>query len=243
MKLAKREGLVIKKVDYSEADRIITVFTKEAGKESFVVKGIRKSKKRERIATDLLVVSSFVIYEKEKTHQDVDSTHLSTLSSVEVLEYFANLKKDLDSINISMYILKMLDFIINENEKNDKVYKLSINTLEYFEKENSTIERKLVVLTFFLISILKHEGIMFDIEDGYFFTIEESIINRNNQVESIKLTELQKTLILMINSIDIKGINKLELKKSDIISLIVIIEKYIMHHLSIYISIREFLVL
>lgn len=236
MKLTKREGLVIKKVDYSEADRIISVFTKEAGKESFAAKGIRKSKKRERIATDLLVISSFVIYEKEVVG---DGSNIATISAVELIEFFSELKKDLDSINISMYILKILDFIINENEKNEKIYRLTINTLQYFNRGNLPIEKKLVVLTHFLVSILKIEGIMFDIDDGYFFTIEESIINRNFTENSIKISESQKALLLMINNIDINGINKLELRKYDIMYIVYLLERYYFHHMGIFISLKD----
>ena len=46
MKFIKTKGLIIKKVDFGEGDRIITVFSENFGKIDLLVRGIRKSKKR-----------------------------------------------------------------------------------------------------------------------------------------------------------------------------------------------------
>ena len=41
MKFIKTKGLIIKKVDFGEGDRIITVFSENVGKIDLLVKGIR----------------------------------------------------------------------------------------------------------------------------------------------------------------------------------------------------------
>ena len=46
MKFIETKGLIIKKVDFGEGDRIITVFSENFGKIDLLVRGIRKSKKR-----------------------------------------------------------------------------------------------------------------------------------------------------------------------------------------------------
>ena len=42
------KGIIIAKKDIEEADRYITIFMEDYGKVSTVIKGIRKSKKRDR---------------------------------------------------------------------------------------------------------------------------------------------------------------------------------------------------
>lgn len=59
------EGIVINKTDFGEADRYVTVFTKNFGKIIFFIKGIRKSKKREVSAVDTLTYSSFTFIKKK----------------------------------------------------------------------------------------------------------------------------------------------------------------------------------
>ncbi len=48
MKLFDCRGIIINKRDFGEADRYITIFTENFGKISVLLKGIRKSKTRER---------------------------------------------------------------------------------------------------------------------------------------------------------------------------------------------------
>ncbi|MGL5663321.1 MAG: DNA repair protein RecO, partial [Cetobacterium sp.] len=64
MKFIKTKGLIIKKVDFGEGDRIITVFSENFGKIDLLVKGIRKSKKRDQSSVDLLTLSNFTFYKK-----------------------------------------------------------------------------------------------------------------------------------------------------------------------------------
>ena len=70
MNIIKSEGIVIKKTDVGEADAVLKVFTKEFGKIDIYVNGIRKSKKREKISTELMSVSEFLIYEKTFIHSN-----------------------------------------------------------------------------------------------------------------------------------------------------------------------------
>ena len=48
------KGIIIAKKDIEEADRYITIFMEDYGKVSTVIKGIRKSKKRDKTAVDIL---------------------------------------------------------------------------------------------------------------------------------------------------------------------------------------------
>ena len=46
MKVEKLQGFVLKRTNYGEADKILTVFTKERGKIKVLAKGVRKIKSR-----------------------------------------------------------------------------------------------------------------------------------------------------------------------------------------------------
>jgi len=53
------KGIIIAKKDIEEADRYITIFMEDYGKVSTVIKGIRKSKKRDKTVTILRLLSYF----------------------------------------------------------------------------------------------------------------------------------------------------------------------------------------
>jgi DNA repair protein RecO (recombination protein O) len=46
MRQQKFLGLVIKRANFSEADKLVTLFTREVGKATFVAKGVRRVKSR-----------------------------------------------------------------------------------------------------------------------------------------------------------------------------------------------------
>jgi len=54
MKSYKTEGIIIKRKNFGEADRILTIFTKNKGKISIVAKGVRKINSRRAPHIELL---------------------------------------------------------------------------------------------------------------------------------------------------------------------------------------------
>ena len=63
--LLKVEGVIINKKDIGDFDRIVTMFTGSFGKIDVLIKGIRKSKKRDKIGADILSFSRMVVYKKK----------------------------------------------------------------------------------------------------------------------------------------------------------------------------------
>ena len=90
MNIIKSEGIVIKKTDVGEADAVLKVFTKEFGKIDIYVNGIRKSKKREKISTELMSVSEFLIYEKNAKYVSNSFTIKTFFSKIS--QHYSNLK-------------------------------------------------------------------------------------------------------------------------------------------------------
>ena len=124
MKLLKTEGIVLKKYDYGEADRIIVVFTKDYGKISSIVKGIRKSRRREGASTDILTISDFIFFEKN------DKIYIS---SSEMKKNYILVSEDSFKTAVLFYILRILDIFTQEKEKNVKIYETVLKSTPYAE--------------------------------------------------------------------------------------------------------------
>jgi len=62
--LSEVTGLVLRSVNVGESDRLISIFTKEAGTVSAMVKGARSLKNRNMSASQQFCYSTFVLYKK-----------------------------------------------------------------------------------------------------------------------------------------------------------------------------------
>ncbi|WP_241761550.1 DNA repair protein RecO, partial [Fusobacterium nucleatum] len=148
------KGIIIAKKDIEEADRYINIFMEDYGKVSTVIKGIRKSKKRDKTAVDILSLTEFQFYKKN------DSLIISNFSTV---KDYIGIKSDIDKINIAFYMFSILNQVLVENGRNRKIYEVLEKSLDYLDKSNDNRKNYLLIL-FFLNTLIKEEGI--SIEDN-----------------------------------------------------------------------------
>lgn len=223
MSFLKGYGLVIAKREVEEADRYITVFMEDFGKISALIKGIRKSKKRDKTAVDLIALTNFTFYKKG------DAIIISDFNGV---EDYNGIKSDYNKINIAFYFLYLINQILVENGKNRKLYNLLLKSLESLNKISD--ERKnLLLIAYFLYEILKDEGIVPEIEDIEVF-LEDKSQYKITSNEQKMLRELQKNNVKKI-------LEDENYKIKDIKKVIVILEEYINFSLELKLDAKRFL--
>lgn len=223
MSFLKGYGLVIAKREVEEADRYITVFMEDFGKISALIKGIRKSKKRDKTAVDLIALTNFTFYKKG------DAIIISDFNGV---EDYNGIKSDYNKINIAFYFLYLINQILVENGKNRKLYNLLLKSLESLNKISD--ERKnLLLIAYFLYEILKDEGIVPEIEDIAVF-LEDKSQYKITSNEQKMLRELQKNNVK-------KVLEDENYKIKDIKKVIVILEEYINFSLELKLDAKRFL--
>ena len=125
IKFINDNGIVINKRDFGEADRYVSVFTENFGKLVFLLKGIRKSKKRELSSVDILTLSKFTFYRKGENY---------AVSSFNEVDSYLEIKSDLDNLGIALYILAILNEILVENNRKKSLYNITIKTLNYLKE-------------------------------------------------------------------------------------------------------------
>ena len=100
------EGIVINEIDYRDKSKIIYVLTKN-GLISIIAKGCKSPKSILRSCTDKLTYGKFYIKYKENK--------LSILTNFDSLSNFKNIKKNFNSLILSMYILDLTYKIVKDN--------------------------------------------------------------------------------------------------------------------------------
>ncbi len=120
MRSVKTEGIVIKRKNYGEADRLVTVFTKDFGKITVKAGGVRRITSRRSSHIELLNLSEIYLYKGRSYF---------TLTEAIVMKNFLAIKDNLVTIGFAYHICELIDGLCAENQENEKVFHLLKNTL------------------------------------------------------------------------------------------------------------------
>lgn len=227
MKFIKTKGLVIKKIDFGEGDRIITVFSENFGKIDLLVKGIRKSKKRDQSSVDLLTLSNFTVYKKG------DNFILNTIDSI---EFFYDLKKNIEKLEIVSYILSVINEVVLPGERKKEFFQ-RIEKALYFIIKNENYNNFIMLLKM-MNWIIKNEGYRIDILGDKYFSISESAIT---DFGDDKVIPLKKDLFEILANLEKKVENEKKIELNTLVDAIILYEKYINYHLDTKLSLKKHL--
>ncbi len=100
MPYCKTQGIVLRKVDFSETSLILTFMTRDYGKVSALVKGAKRSGKKAVGALDMLCLADIVFLQKP--------SDLHTLTEYEVTDYFAGLYRGLKRVYAADYAIELV---------------------------------------------------------------------------------------------------------------------------------------
>src|SRR3989344_237984 len=123
----RTKGLVFKKSDRHESDRIFTVFTYDFGRLEIFGKAIRKIESKLKSGIDIFSLSEI---------EFIQGKSRKTLTAALAINKFSNLLLDLEKFKISQNIGAILDSLINGQEKDEKIWELLIAA---FEKLNDPL--------------------------------------------------------------------------------------------------------
>jgi DNA repair protein RecO (recombination protein O) len=117
----RTEGVVLRRRDYGESDRILVIFTKKLGRVSGIAKGARKPSSKISGHLELFSRSSFLISRGRNLH---------LITQAETLDSYDHLREDLSGIGLGSYIVELVDAVTTEEGSNVKLYDLLILTLQ-----------------------------------------------------------------------------------------------------------------
>lgn len=131
MKNFKAEGIVIKRRNVGEADRIITVFTKQHGKLQIKATGVRKITSRRSPHIELLNYSALTLY---------SGRSYPVLVEAQAKDTFANIKEDLTKVGLAYHMCELVDGLCPEGEAHEAVFHVLHDSLmKLMEKENDAL--------------------------------------------------------------------------------------------------------
>jgi len=120
MALYNVESINIRSRNTGEADKIITLFSKQYGKIQAIAKGARRPTSKFGGRLELFSYNHI---------QLATARTLDILSQCETIESFYKLRENKETLNAGFYMVKLIDIITEDRQKNDELFELLLGAL------------------------------------------------------------------------------------------------------------------
>ena len=120
------EAIVLARRNFSEADRILSVFSKGHGRITLIAKGVRRPSSRKR---GHIEVFNRIKFQAEK------GRGMGMMTEAEIIDSFESIRKDLKRVALAYYFMEVIGRTIHEEEKNMELYDLLLKYLENLKEE------------------------------------------------------------------------------------------------------------
>ena len=148
----RAEALVLKNAPFGEADLLVTLFTREAGKVRAVAKGARRATAKLVGHLEPLTVTRLSL-SRGRT--------LDVINQAETLESFALVKANLTAVTKGLQVAELVDGFGSEESPNEPLYGLSLATLAAIGRSPDAE----LPLLYFQLHLLSVSGLMPELQD------------------------------------------------------------------------------
>ncbi|MBL7036958.1 DNA repair protein RecO [Candidatus Microgenomates bacterium] len=119
-------AIILSKRNYSEADRIIVVYSKKYGKLTLMAKAVRKIKSRKRGHVEVFSEVSF---------SAARTKGMGILTEVETINDYKEIRPSLKKVSLAYYFCEVVAKITREEEQNDTVFFILQKNLKKLQTE------------------------------------------------------------------------------------------------------------
>jgi DNA repair protein RecO (recombination protein O) len=142
------EAVVLTKINFGDSSNIVSLFTKDTGKISAIVKGGKTSKSGISKLIDPPNHIRIILYNKA-------SREVQLISGAEIISHYPRIKEDYEKLKYSYGVIELVKKILPDNEANQKLFRGIIRVFELMEEGN---EPPAVSFGRFFMFFLKESG-------------------------------------------------------------------------------------
>jgi DNA repair protein RecO (recombination protein O) len=213
MAISTTEGIIIKRSNFGEADRILTVVTPFKGKIRIVAKGVRRITSRRGGNVELLNKVKMQIFQNKG---------LPILTEAESIETYQKIKSDLLLSSYGSHIAELMDRLLPDEQLNPTAYQLLASILGLLDSNPRQIfirafEVKLLsALGFWSVRQIEAsseiKNILDKMQQNSWSEIEKMEINKNQALELERILRYYIEKILESSLRSVKIIDQLKTK-------------------------------
>ena len=124
-RLYHAEAVILRRRDMGEADRLLTVFSREHGKLRQIAKGVRRPSSRKAGHLELFNRVRLLV---------ARGRELDVITQAEAVHSYPNIHADLMLVGYASYAIELLDHFTVDAEQNTELYRLIERTLERLDR-------------------------------------------------------------------------------------------------------------
>jgi len=124
-KLYTVEALILRTRDFGEADKVITLFSREEGKSQAVAKGVRKATSRLRGGVQPFSHTRLLLFRGK---------NLDTVSQSETIDAYPRLHQDLTLLAAVSCLADLLEAALPEREAQAEIFQLALETIRLLDQ-------------------------------------------------------------------------------------------------------------
>ena len=126
----KTEGIILKRINYGEADKILTIYTKHHGKIKALAKGIRKLTSRK--AGSLELFNHAIVFL-------VKGKNFDLVTEAQAVDLFKSWRQNLVRVGVAYYFCELVDKLTPEEQENLAVFELLRDSLNKLNVANLSV--------------------------------------------------------------------------------------------------------
>lgn len=116
----KTEGLVLRETEYKDADKLLTVLTKDRGRLTLRARGVRSRNSKLKSGCQLLAYTEFTVF---------SSSNSSTVDEAVPIELFMPLRDDIELLSLASYFAQVAEVLSQEDEPDPSLLSMCLNSL------------------------------------------------------------------------------------------------------------------
>ncbi len=224
--LQKTKGIVLNQFKYSETSLIVNILTKDFGKMSFIINGVRKKKSKfpaNNFQAFNIIELVFIHSKKSDLHRIIE------ISSDTVLN---NIIFDIYKSSICMFLAEIIHLTYRSSEKDEQLYKFLENIIQFIDV--TPTENITNIHLWSLLRLMQFNGISpennYSDSQPYFNPIEGRFTNDNRKNQSIYTTINSKRINQLLNS-KVEKNSSIEMSRKERNKLLNLMLQYFQIHL------------
>ena len=148
--IVSTDAIVLRTVNYSESSIIVTLFSNEFGKITLIAKGARKPKSPFAAQLEPMNILNINYFHK-------NGRNIQLLKNSSFIEDSMDIRENFASLNYGLTIVEILDKLLQENDTDPIIFRLSIRTLSALKSPQINYN---IVFSFFLLQLSIRLGFM-----------------------------------------------------------------------------------
>lgn len=155
--IIKTEAIVLSKLNYGDTSSIVSLYTKEYGRMSAIIKGGRSPKSKMGLIADPVNHLQIILYKK-------DTRELQFISGADIIHHFPKIKENFDKLRYSQAVTELLKKLTAEHETNVRLFNGSVRILSLME---TSAEHPSLLFGRYFIFFIKEIGYELQLEKCY----------------------------------------------------------------------------